>query len=448
MPNHLKSQKGTIAIMAAIFITVFITVLAFLVNAGYLYGQKNMYENAAEAAAMAGAARLCDGDAIDVARQIAIENGAPQGSVTVRLGFYDEENEQFYPEGSEYYPDEEYNNAVMVRVQRTEDTILGSFLGNEQTQVGAVAVAYLERYGIMSLKENGEVRLQCTSLEHGKVYAQGDIKFPANQIPSLNEASLLAHGEVLECPVTYDWTGQTIILWYRGSPTQLDHTYSGVPELESIKPIDDEYLEKLKDKADIIYTPEHAGTDNIFYGKVDNYIGFGAPSYLFDLTNVASQRLIIFFDCANQGTHPAAVIRPSSGGTPTIPSHTPSSNKIANITFIANCDIFIDEGDPVNSPYYLHMGAEGTKQVIIISSGNIKIYYGNIWFDGVTLKSGGDIIFGPSHGDEYWQNEMTTFKNKTRLIADGNVLIEYPSAHFHFTFGPPCPPVIMKLGKP
>jgi len=300
----------------------------------------------------------------------------------------------------------------------------------------------------MSLKENGEVRLQCTSLEHGKVYAQGDIKFPANQIPLLNEASLLAHGEVLECPVTYVWWIPTI-QWNSGSPTQLDHTYSGVPELESIKPIDDEYLEKLKEKADIIYTPKDAGTDNIFYGKVDNWSPpFGAPSYFFDLTNVPSQRLIIFFDCSNQGTSPAAVIRPSSGGTGTIPSHTPSSNKISNITFIANCDIFIDEGDKVNGqPYYLHMGAEGTKQVIIISSGNIKVYYGNIWFEGVTLRSGADIEFKASHGDTNWANAMSSFRNRVRLIADGDVHINYPAAHFNFTFSPPCPPVIVKLGK-
>jgi len=126
----MKSQRGSIAIMAAIFMTVFIAVLAFMVNAGYLYGEKNRYQNAAEAAAMAGAARLCDEDAIEVATQIAMENGAPQGSVTGTLGFYDVESEQFYPEGSDEYPDGEYNNAVMVRIQRTENTIL-RFSGQE-----------------------------------------------------------------------------------------------------------------------------------------------------------------------------------------------------------------------------------------------------------------------------------------------------------------------------
>ncbi len=446
-PNHLKSQKGSIAITAAIFMTVFFTVLAFLVNTGYLYSEKSIYQNAAEAAAMAGAVRLCDGDAIDVAKQIAIENGAPQGSVTVTLGFYDEESEQFYPEGSNDYPDDEYNNAVLVCIQRTENTILGSFLGKDKAQVGASAVAYLERYGIISLRENGEVKLNCSSLEHGDVYARGDIKFPQNQVPELNRASLFAHGEVIECPVTYSPFGGSTIQWDSGNPTQLDHTYSGVPEMGAIRLADDQYLEKLKDNADIIYTPQDAGTDDIFYGMVDNWIPFGAPSYLFDLTNVPDQRLTIFFDCGNQGTHPAAVILPSSGGSPTIPSHIPSSNRIADITFIANCDIFIDEGDPVNGPYYLHLGDEGIKQAIIISSGNIKVYYGNIWFEGVTLRSGGDIELPPSHGDTYWANAMSSFRNRVRLIADGEVFINYPEAHFNFTFGPPCPPPIVKLGK-
>ncbi|MBW1683364.1 MAG: hypothetical protein JRJ83_18480 [Deltaproteobacteria bacterium] len=301
----------------------------------------------------------------------------------------------------------------------------------------------------MSLTENGEVRLQCNSLQQGDVYAQGDIKFPQNQVPELNRAFLLAHGEVLECPVTSSWWGGTTIHWDNGSTVEMDQAYLHVPEIGAIRPADDEYIEELKDKADIIYTPEDAGKDDIFYGMVNNWSPpFGSPSYLFDLTNVPDQRLTIFFDCANQGTRPAAVILPSSHGTPIIPSHTPSSNRIANITFVANCDVFIDEGDPVNGHYYLHMGVEGTRQAIIISSGNIKVYYGNIWFEGVTLRSGEDIELPPSHGDTHWANAMSSFRNKARLIADGDVFINYPIAHFNFTFGPPCPPSIVKLGNP
>ena len=446
----LKSEKtapsssGSMAIVVAFGLVTLCSFLAFLLNTGLLYGNRNLYQNAAEAAAMAGAIRLCDEDTIDVARQIAIENGAPQGSVTVTLGFYDVESEHFFAEGSDNYPDDEYNNAVMVRIQTTENTILGGFLGKDKAQVGASAVAYLERYGIMSLKENGEVKLNCSSLEHGDVYAQGDIKFPQNQVPELSETSLLAHGEVLECPVTSSWWGGTTIHWDNGSPTHMDYTYSGVPEMGAIRPADDEYLEELKEKADLIYTPEDAGNDEIFYGMLANSI-FGAPSYFLDLTNIPDQRLTIFFDCANQGTHPAAVIRPSSSAP--WPSHSPSGCRIANITFVANCDVFIDEGDPVSGAYYLHLGDEGTRQAIIISSGNIKVYYGNIWFDGVTLRSGGDIELPPSHGDTYWANAMSSFRNKARLIADGDVFINYPTAHFNFTFGPPCPPSIVKLGK-
>ena len=444
----IRSQQGSVAVVVAFFLVGLLMMFAFVLNTGYLYGEKNRYQNGVEAAAMAGASRLCDGDAIEVATQVAKDNGAPQGSVTVTLGFYDEEGEQFFAEGSDGYPEDEYNNAVLVCIRSTENTMLGGFMGKDQTQVGAVAVAYLERYGIMSLKENGEVRLSCNSLENGDVYAQGDIKFPQNPGLQLDRTSLLAHGEVLECPATFSWWGGTTIHWNSGSPTHRDHAYSGVPEIGAIRPINDEYIDELKKKADIIYAPEDAGKDDIFYGMVDNWTPFGAPSYLFDLTNVPDQRLTIFFDCANQGNHPAAVIRPSSGGSPTMPSHTPSSNRIANITFIANCDVFIDEGDPVNGPYYLHIGDEGTRQAIIISSGNIKVYYGNIWLEGVTLRSGGDIEIPPSHGDTSWANAMSSFRNRARLIADGDVFINYPAAHFNFTFGPPCPPSIVKLGKP
>ncbi|RLB04025.1 MAG: hypothetical protein DRG83_05720, partial [Deltaproteobacteria bacterium] len=77
----LKSEKtapsssGSMAIVVAFGLVTLCSFLAFLLNTGLLYGNRNLYQNAAEAAAMAGAIRLCDEDTIDVARQIAIENG-------------------------------------------------------------------------------------------------------------------------------------------------------------------------------------------------------------------------------------------------------------------------------------------------------------------------------------------------------------------------------------
>ncbi len=156
----IRSQQGSVAVVVAFFLVGLLMMFAFVLNTGYLYGKKNTYQNAAEAAAMAGAARLCEGDAIDVAKQIAEENGVNPKYVEVQLGFYDVENEKFYPEGSSDYPEDEYNNAVLVSIQSTENTILGSFLGKEQTQAGALTVAYLKRYSIVSLNEYGDIRLR------------------------------------------------------------------------------------------------------------------------------------------------------------------------------------------------------------------------------------------------------------------------------------------------
>ena len=50
----------------------------------YLYGEKNKCQNGVEAAPLAGAVSLCDGDPEGVARQVAIDNGLTAGSIMVK----------------------------------------------------------------------------------------------------------------------------------------------------------------------------------------------------------------------------------------------------------------------------------------------------------------------------------------------------------------------------
>ncbi len=53
--NH--SQSGSVAVVVALSMIVLLTMFAFVIDTGYLYGEKNKYQNGVEAAAMAGSCR-------------------------------------------------------------------------------------------------------------------------------------------------------------------------------------------------------------------------------------------------------------------------------------------------------------------------------------------------------------------------------------------------------
>ncbi|RLC10276.1 MAG: hypothetical protein DRH43_06685 [Deltaproteobacteria bacterium] len=430
MLSRMKSQRGSIAIMAAIFMTVFITVLAFMVNAGYLYGEKNRYQNAAEAAAMAGAARLCDEDAIEVATQIAMENGAPQGSVTGTLGFYDVESEQFYPEGSDEYPDGEYNNAVMVRIQRTENTILGGFLGKDKTQVGASAVAYLVRYGMLALGEKEgdgiEVGERSTSFKNGEpifkngdIHANGDIIF-RNNAPGIDEetVSVTAHGMV----TGYD---------------------SGISDANIVElPPVDVYLDKLYAKADKILD-ESAFTSTSWELKEDgNYYRRSGSRYLFGPHPGDHGGAIYYFDFSN----PNSRLEPAN--------RFGNSARITNLIIATNRSVYFYP--PNHSALHLWGGDGHT--VMIIAKGDIDLGKPSYFFpcsdsycnfEGAVFWAGNDIYYRTGSGHDFHGSSPGT--RWLRMIADGKIsIIGKTTVHplqFDFLFGPPCPPSIVKLGR-
>ena len=81
-------QAGSVALIVALSMIVVLTIFAFVIDTGYLYGGKKQYQNGVEEAAMAGAVSLCDEDSEGVARQVASENGLPadSSSITVQVG--------------------------------------------------------------------------------------------------------------------------------------------------------------------------------------------------------------------------------------------------------------------------------------------------------------------------------------------------------------------------
>ncbi len=462
----MNKERGSVVIIVSFCIVLFITILAFIVNVGYLSATKNIYENAAEAAAMAGALRLCDGDAIEVAKQIAEENGAPQGSVTVTLGFYDEENEQFYSEDSSDYPENEYNNAVMVSVSSDVSTILGTFLGKEKTKVLARAVAYAESCGFLALGENSEIRIgpgyslgDQPLLKNGAIYSNGDIKLARGATcyspvwhtshtyypPAFENAELYAHKQVLECYTTCSSGSIAKVQWDSCSESGRDNASSGATKFSGVRPCDDAFIDSLiqslKDSPNVnvkIYKPDDAGTDNIFF-RAGSY---GSNTcYYFDLCaekGARQDRVVYIFDAEDDG-HSMVWLKEA------YPRH---GKYIENVTFITKLPVRLDyDGEH-------HVGAEGDKQFILITSKDLEIAGFNLFLEGAVFRIGGSFTMcASSHLPTLWGGAPVP--QKARIIADGNIYLWRGQTYaagtwtgtIDFKFGPPCPVLKVHLGK-
>jgi hypothetical protein len=161
-----RGEKGNIAVIAAVSLTALIGMLALVVDGGYLYSAKNRYQNAVEAAALAGAHHFSDGYdedglplALKIAGDIAVENGVPSGAVATEVGFYDEAAGHFEPDPdpitdwNEAISIEEepiYNTAVMVTAEDDVSTFLAGIFGRDTVTVSAKAVAYGKRYTFLA----------------------------------------------------------------------------------------------------------------------------------------------------------------------------------------------------------------------------------------------------------------------------------------------------------
>ena len=84
------SQAGQILVIFALLLPVMFAALAVLVDGGYLYGQRRTAQNAADAAALAGALAVgtrgnCDASSSAPASYLALRNGAPGPTISYTL---------------------------------------------------------------------------------------------------------------------------------------------------------------------------------------------------------------------------------------------------------------------------------------------------------------------------------------------------------------------------
>jgi hypothetical protein len=432
---NFKNQTGSIVLIMALSLSLILTMFFIFVDTGYLYSKKNICQNAVEAAAMAGAASLCEDDPEAVAREIAAENGLPVGSLVVRVGFYDENDEytdfpeykDFVWEASDSYPEGEYNNAVMVILRTTEKTLMGGFAGRDEVTVGAAAVAYLKRYGMLSLGEDGDDGITFTSywnINDGQ--------------PVITNGDIHANNDIVFVDTPPDIDAATVTVSAGGTISGYDGGISGADPI-SVKPVS-AYLQDLYARADKIINEDDFPTS---YGTT--YTDEFGNTY--DLMAPFSR--ISFHPRA--GDHEGRIYYfESDGENVQLANPEGDEAEITNFTFVSGTGI---RYYPSNTNFI--WGGENEKQVILMAAEDIDVCGdssnpGTYTSDsrliarGLLVWAGGDIL---------WRNAYWSYGDSTRylrMVAGGSIIVVGPdmsfSVGYDMYFGPPCPPYHVRLG--
>lgn len=161
----LKGERAGVAAVAAIMLTVMVGMIGAVVDLGLLYATKNELQNAADAAALAGASTLVTYDqdrnvmaqpdvAITTAQQVALANQALGVNLQLRLeditlGLWVEPDKDFDPDHIGPSSDPNYLSACRVVVRRDNlanspvSTIFAGAVGFSVVNVTALSTAEL-----------------------------------------------------------------------------------------------------------------------------------------------------------------------------------------------------------------------------------------------------------------------------------------------------------------
>ena len=446
-PNakHLSAEDGSAVLVVALMLSVLILIFGFVVRTGYSVARKHSFQAGLDAAALAGARSLCDGNPAAVARQVAVENGLPDSDdLTVQLGFYDELG--IYPvftQFSDFEPDPvpetpyvnegvarisdgdyHYNNAVMVSVDTKTDDPTGG-LGGGAVRTRDYAVAFLERYGMITGEDGFSVEPYAGQNPHflnTVIHSNGNIQFNGTERFS-GDCRVNATGAVDNCSIG---------------------CWAGAPERE-VKPLD-LVMEKLRAQA------EAAGTLIDTSQWVADNIWHPTPFGHYMRPNSWSPYRIRLAERPHDGAV-YFLTTPQTGSLSTIEVRPNESNVDAATGFTIATDASLLRFK-LDSPLpTVLLGGEGE--------------------DTALFYAAQEILFDPSYGSNsrdfickgvFFRCREFTFHGaktdqiqKMRIVADAILLdgdsgfgpnpTPYATQTFEGLFGPPCPPHFVRLGS-
>ncbi len=430
------NESGNVAVIVALFLTVLLGMLAVVVDGGYLYSEKNRFQNGVDAAAMAGAINLCKDDPEETAREIARENNIPydEESLEVQLGFYDEKNEyedfsdyeDFVAEGDFDYPEEQYNNAVMVRLNRDIETLVAGFAGKDKVPVEAATVAYRIRYGMLSLGDEGDDKV-ATELRWEDGYPQFE-----------NMGIIHANNDInfIDPPTI---SGNTYVM-ASGSIYNCSEGITGARSVENIRPIDWEKLRADAEENGRVITISDfpgSGSGAIYDSKGNSYTTFPGNSLYFGLRDGNHGDAVYYFSDES-----------APEGASIILTKIPVDTDVHAGNFTIASDLTLCFRPPIASHGTIYMGGEGQDTVFIYGRNNID---GGGMFNSLTRTCFDGVVFR-TEGNFTVRVSSTFTTHFLRVIAKHKITIQghfgQPrSAAFNGLFGPPCGPAIVKLGR-
>jgi len=468
MNDIILSERGSFSVVFAFTIMIFLSLMAFSLDLGYFAKQKSGYQECADMAALSAAENLCCGRAEESALNVvhAADITLTRDNITIRPGFYDAYNEydsfrpykDFISEDDENYPEGEANNAVMVIIENRVESLTGF---HAPKLVKAAAVAYLPRVSIVAGRnlKIGPSLPGGLTLHNGNLYAEGTM-------------TLRDKGGLLEDNVKAG-SGKRIKLYNASS--FWNWQYKGIRNSDDLPEIDiirkyilsgtslKDYVEKMRQVADVVYTPSDSGTGP-FYGSV-HITEYGADELecYFDFSQEHEDHRTIFFDSSGSGYNRVIVyITPHACADPyALSGPNPSGWKFSgspcmqqigetrakgtamqNITFITNCPVYIPMFHAFRPPVIL--GGRGMDQLSIISDQWIYYYPGNNPAKGVNFFCNTFSMGVPgmptAFYDEHQPQDMDRY---IRVIAMKDIRIENAyqdkEARYYFKFAPPCP---------
>jgi hypothetical protein len=451
--NLFFNNNGNVAVTVALMLSVLLGVMAFTIDTGYLYSEKNRYQNAVEAAAMAGAIALCEKEPEEIAEQVLMDNlvnsNKPAQEMpnryrpVIAVGYYDEIRQYDFSESSRYgyrhfieidrMPTGLFENAVLVRLTVEEGPLVGGLVSEGTVEIGAAAVAYAVDFDMVSLSTEDPIVIDTDAagfpeIRNMWIHSNHDINC-VKQAPQFENVSLSAAGYLRNCV---------------GS--------SGQPEV-SLPQIDwDDY----RSRAEVFTYQDFVGGSQdapIMVGDNRGYVGAGGISSQIRDNPVLELR---------EGFHNGAIYYYSAENDPDADRTLFISQfiemnlySIRGLTVVSEIPVAFNQATTGSSGGGRY-GGMGEDVVTIISAGSIRLMFvlKEFFFDGVVFQT----------EDEFYDMEKivgfydpTEIENKIKVIAHNGIRLFPPleskvlatpvSITYSGQFMPPCGHHLLRWGK-